>query len=86
MSKITMHSDRTPRARLAEKADIAILSSIDAANQDLQAMEQKVIYLQHEIEVESARKYPNSDFIANCQRKLDNLKSTIAFCKMQRQF
>ena len=84
MSKITKYSDHVTTPKNTKKNDIDVLLSVDNANNDLQNMEQKSVELQNEIDKESARMYPNTDHIARCQIKLNELKTSILICKRQR--
>lgn len=85
MSKVTKFSDHTTKARLAEEGDITILEAHYAASTALQNMKQRIVDLQAEADKESARKYPNNEYIARCQKKIADLRADIAFCEMQRR-
>lgn len=84
MSEISQYSDHAPKARLAEKGDMDILEARDAASTALQNMKQKAVDLQAEVDKESARPYPNKEYIARCQKKIADLRTNIAICEMQR--
>lgn len=84
MSNISHYSDSEVIPHYASSDEISVLHVAAEARSYPANVERKIASLEQEIAIESARKYPNMEYITHCSEKILEIRQTAAICERVR--
>lgn len=84
MSHVSKFTDRITKAKLAPKDEIAVLNAKAEAAAFPEREAQKIKEIEGKIAAEKATRYPSAEYIARCEKKILEIKQTVALINMQK--